>query len=128
MIASTKMPGTLTSRAGVVPGCSHSLHLGDDHAARVMRGLRHRERVADERLAFHRQIAGFVRGGRADNRHIYGKRRIEEELSPMKGDQFDQVVWRAADCRPPPWRGSTNEPSPTWVIRPGLPAAISRQS
>ncbi len=31
-------------------------------------------------------------------------------------------------CLPPVWRGSTYVPSPTWVTRPGRPAAISRIS
>ena len=33
-----------------------------------------------------------------------------------------------AFCLPPVWRGSTYVPSPTWVTRPGRPAAISRIS
>jgi hypothetical protein len=69
-----------------------ALHLHDDHAAGVARRRGDRQRLEDERLALHGDVAVGVRGGAAQDRHVDRQGAVEEVLLAAERDRLDEVL------------------------------------
>ena len=69
--------------------------LGDDDAAAVARGHRHRQHLALDGLALHRQVAVLVGGRAADDGHVDREGVVQEPLAAAQGDDLDEVLGRA---------------------------------
>ena len=96
------------------------LHLRDHQPPGVVRRHRQRQRVAGQRLPLHRDVAGRVGGGAANDRDIDREGLVEQVLLAADLHQLDQVLGRhliqlaAAETR----IGERTEPDPGQV--PGL--------
>ncbi len=79
--------------------------LGDDDAAAVPGGHRHREHLALDRLALHRQVAVLVRCRPTDDGHVDRERVIEQPFPPTQADDLDEVLGRPRVLLAPgqPW-------------------------
>ena len=89
------MPGILTAFAGSVPPLRHALHLHDDKAAAALRGLRHRQHLAEDRLLFHGDVAVLVRGRAAQEAGVDRERLVEQKLLAPERHELDEVLARA---------------------------------
>ena len=72
----------------------HPLHLDDDQAAGVVHRGGHGERLDDQRLALHGDVAVRIGGGAAQQRHIERQRLVEQVLRATEGDQLHAVLGR----------------------------------
>ena len=68
--------------------------LGDDDAAAVARGHRHRQHLALDGLALHRQVAVLVGGRAADDRDVDREGVEEQPLPAAQRDDLDEVLGR----------------------------------
>ena len=75
--------------------------LGDHDPAAVPRGHRHREHLALDGLALHREVAVLVGGRAADDGDVDGERVEQQPLAAAQGHELDQVLGRAtrSACR-----------------------------
>ena len=107
---------------------SDALDLDDHQSTATPGGLGHRQHFAIDGLMLHGDVAVLVGGRTAQQGDVDLERLVEQPLAPGQLHNFDEVLGRLALCRPPAWRGSTKVWRPVWVMRPGLPPAISRMS
>ncbi len=75
--------------------CRQLADLGDDDATAVARGHGHREHLALDGLALHRQVAVLVGGRAADDRDIDRERVEQQPFATAQRDDLDQVLGRA---------------------------------
>ena len=75
-------------------GCGDPFHLRDDEAARILRRHRRGQAVERQRLPLHRDVAGDVRRGAADQRDVDREGLVEQPLAAGHFHQFDKVFRR----------------------------------
>ena len=76
-------------------------NLGDDDPAAVSGGHRHRQHLALDGLALHRQVAVLVGGRAADDGHVDREGVEEQPLATAERDDLDEVLGRSprSACR-----------------------------
>ena len=106
-----------------------ALHLGDDDAAVIFRGLRDGQHLADDALAFHGEIAARVGAGGANEPDMHRHGLVAQPLLAVERRRVRRAApWCARFIRPPACRGSMKVFMPILVKMPGRFAAISRSS
>ena len=97
--------------------------------AAVAGGHGHRQHLALDGLALHRQVAILVGGRPADDGDVDREGVVEQPLAAAQGDHLDEVLGRARVLLAAglTWVHVRAEARPA-VTRPGRPAAISRIS
>ena len=85
----------MTSRIRRLPRGRELADLGDDDAAAVAGGHGHRQHLALDGLALHRQVAVLVGGRAADDRDVDREGVEEQPLAAAQGDDLDEVLGRA---------------------------------
>ena len=68
--------------------------LGDDDAAAVPGGHRHRQHLALDGLALHRQVAVLVGGRAADDRDVDREGVEQQPFAAAQRDDLDEVLGR----------------------------------
>ena len=89
------MPGNLDRFRRQRAPLRHALHLHDDEAAAALRGLRHRQHLAEDRLLLHGDVAVLVRGRAAQEADVDRERLVEQELLAPERHELDEVLGRA---------------------------------